>query len=647
MSARLHDPAGMRKWQTRAALAAACIFALALALAAAAHALFDGERLAQLARRHARDAWSRELEIGRLTLTLLPAPTLRAERVTLSNPEWAQQARMAQIAALELRIAVLPLLSGRIAPTAISARGVQLDLERAENGRANWEFGSGGGRIDWSRLASVRAEDAQLAYRAGDAPERVLRVDQAQLSAEPGWDRASLAAQLQRNGAALQLDARCSGLARFAGAGSAADCDLRAQAEGARLALAGKIPLSADLRALAARLTLEAPQPAALFAFAGAGGKRVAALALAADLQGSADGIALHAINARLGATELHGQLALRRQQGRLRYDGDIEIPHLDWATLSRDAGRPAPQEPRADELFRRQPLPWEALQALAGSEGRLMLKIGSGKLRSGVGFSQFAAELALRDEQLDIRHYSLRLLGGAAHGALRLDGARRRAQLSLQAQDLLLQRWFAERGRKLPLSGGAMAISAEISGHGDSMAALAATLDGSIDVRGGHTAILSARASEAEKLLTDMLPLFSERDAQQMDLQCFAGRLRFANGRADGSGIVGARSDVSQLLTSGAVDLRRQEVELRGRVRARHGVALGIAVLSSDVRIHGPLRKPAIALDAAGAPGALARLGAAILTGGLSMIATAAWDAANPATDACAAVFRQPRERR
>jgi hypothetical protein len=50
------------------------------------------------------------------------------------------------------------------------------------------------------------------------------------------------------------------------------------------------------------------------------------------------------------------------------------------------------------------------------------------------------------------------------------------------------------------------------------------------------------------------------------------------------------------------------------------------------------------MSLDPVGTPSALARLGAAIVTGGLSLVATAAWDAANPGADPCEAVFSDRR---
>jgi hypothetical protein len=644
MNALSPAASGMRLWHRRAAIAAAALLLLALSLAGLAHAWFDGDRLIALAREHARHAWSRELTIGHLSLSLLPTPTLRAERVTLSNPAWAKQQRMAEIESLELRLALKPLLSRRIAPTSLKVRDLRLDLERDADGRANWQLNAGKSSLDWSELRMLRAEDAQLSYRGSSA--LTLAAPSAELRTEPGWKHVSLKARLERHRAALDVEAQCADLSRTGAADAATDCELAAKTDGARLALAGAFPLSGASRPLAARLDLDAPQPAALLAFFDEEQHRIAAMRLRAQLDGSDNGIRLRDIHAQLGATEADGEISFLHGKSGMHYQAQLKIPRLESAQLLRDTGRALPARPTGDALFRNAPLPWNALQRFAGIDGTTRLRIDEAKLLSGIGVAGLSAELAVQQGDIDIRRFALRLLGGSAEGSLRLDPLERRARLKLETKEVLLERWFSERGRKLPLSGAPMRIEADIAGHGDSMAALAATLKGSIDVHGGRTLIHSARAGEAEKLLTDMLPLFSERDAQQMTLECFAGRMRFIDGRASDSGIAGARSDVSQLLTSGAIDLRHQDVDLRGTVRARHGVPLGISILTSDVRIHGPLKKPAIALDPAGAPTALARLGAAVLTGGLSIIATAAWDAANPATDACAAVFRQRKEK-
>jgi hypothetical protein len=293
-------------------------------------------------------------------------------------------------------------------------------------------------------------------------------------------------------------------------------------------------------------------------------------------------------------------------------------------------------------EIFRRDPLPWKALEALASVDSRVTLRIDALRLRSGIRMSQLEASVRGGGGRISIAPFSMALLGGSASGKLNLDGARHAADLTLDARGVMLERWFSERGRKLPVSGGPMRIHATLQARGDTQRGLAASADGLITVRGGATLIRSEKAGNAESLLIDMFPLFSERDATQLRLQCFAAQLPLRRGQADGA-LVGARSDASQLLTQGTVDLRQQALDLRGRVRARSGISLGVALLSGDVVIAGPLAKPKMALDPSSA-GALARLGAAVLTSGLSVVATAAWDAANPASNPCEAALQDQR---
>jgi hypothetical protein len=96
----------------------------------------------------------------------------------------------------------------------------------------------------------------------------------------------------------------------------------------------------------------------------------------------------------------------------------------------------------------------------------------------------------------------------------------------------------------------------------------------------------------------------------------------------------VGAASDVSRLVTSGAIDFREQKLDLHGRLKPRSGV--GLATVVGDLKIAGTMAKPRISIDQ---PTALARIGAAIATAGLSAAATAIVDVTT-ADDPCQQVF-------
>src|SRR6185295_13349749 len=122
----------------------------------------------------------------------------------------------------------------------------------------------------------------------------------------------------------------------------------------------------------------------------------------------------------------------------------------------------------------------------------------------------------------------------------------------------------------------------------------------------------------------------FSKKDSKgNIAFECAAADLPFVQGRATGAAIVGARSDMSRLLTSGYVSLHDVEVDLRGRVQPKPGASVGLAAIVGDIRISGNIRAMKTSFDPAGKAGAAARAGLAVATLGLSLGASAMANAA------------------
>ncbi|MET0961370.1 MAG: AsmA family protein [Noviherbaspirillum sp.] len=634
----------MAGWRAKAAGTVAAIALLLAVAAGIAHAMFDGDYIKAIARDRVQAAWSRELAIDTLSLQLFPVPGVRATGVALSGPPWAQDAQLAAADRVEVRLSWRSLLSGKIAPGALRIEGARLMLERAADGRCSWDLDSKGerhGAIDWRNLVRLDAEKIDIQYRDAAAAPRSWHIPALSASASPNWRQLRLNATLVHAQQTVTVEGSVADLSRLGMDGAATEGSLSANWPSARLLVEGRLPLAVSGGDYAASVALEAQSPAELLRFfdIDAAQPPGAPLSLKATLKGAGDSLVASALQVKLGHTEASGELAMRRENGRLRIEGQIASPDIDWTILTREAGRPPPPPIPEGELFRHAPLAWGAVDALKGIDSAVTVRMARLRLRSGIQITDVAAQLRSHDDKVELPSFSMQLLGGKASGNLKLDGKRRSAQLQLAASGVLLERYFSERARKVPVSGGPMQIDASLNARGGSLREMAATMGGTAAIRGGSTLVRSEKAGQAESLLTSLFPLFSESNAPQLKLECFAARLPFSNGRA-GSALVGARSEVSQLLTSGMVDMKRQSVDLRGRVRARSGVSIGLAALTGDVSISGPLRKPKMALDPVGTPSAVARLGAAIVTGGLSLLATAAWDAANPGANPCEAVF-------
>ena len=102
-------------------------------------------------------ATGRELTLeGDFDLTLLPVPTLSVAGISLSNIEGARQPKLVEIGALEVRVALLPLLSRQVQVERVTLIDPVVWLEVLPSGRQNWDFsapekeGSGSGVEDSS-----------------------------------------------------------------------------------------------------------------------------------------------------------------------------------------------------------------------------------------------------------------------------------------------------------------------------------------------------------------------------------------------------------------------------------------------------------------------------------------------------------------
>jgi len=149
-----------------------------------------------------RKATGRDLMIdGDVHLAVLPAPTLSADRVRLANVAGGSEPTMAELRELRVRIALLPLLVGRMQVESVSLVEPKILLEILADGRRNWEFDTeapkakGSGSPDESdpeqgmagqvQLDSFTIESGTLIYRdvASGREERIESLD-AQVVAE-------------------------------------------------------------------------------------------------------------------------------------------------------------------------------------------------------------------------------------------------------------------------------------------------------------------------------------------------------------------------------------------------------------------------------------------------------------------------------
>jgi AsmA protein len=247
--------------------------------------LFDPNSLKPRLVAAVREATGRELALnGAIGLKLSLIPTIAVHDVALSNPAGFSRPHMATLESLELRLGLLPLLSGRIEVVRLLLVRPDILLETNAKGEVNWRFEpaakppsparagtpatAGGDALP--HVAEARISDGRLTWRdAGQPHPQVLGISSLGLTAAAADAPLRLDADLRVNDAPLTVQAETGPLPRLLRPAGAAPLPLTLHlaSGGARISLEGSIAEPDRGKGYALTLHAAVPDLAALGGF--------------------------------------------------------------------------------------------------------------------------------------------------------------------------------------------------------------------------------------------------------------------------------------------------------------------------------------------------------------------------------------------
>lgn len=270
------------------------------------------ERIADLAAERFERATGRELVVrGELAPSFYPVLGVRTGPVEIANADWSDSGPMLSARGLEVGVNVMALFSGQIAIDKVELRAPRVVLERAADGRPNWELGAAAGEAGTAAtgtggipaglratgLAQARIRDGAVTYiDHGAGTQVMLEGLDATLSVPDLAAAASLEGTATINGRPVALEASVE--------------------RPAQLLEGGATPVTADVEAAGNRATFDgeaALSPVrvdgALRADIGAPAALLAALGLSAP--GLPDGLAPLGLDGRISYVGDDGTLRL------------------------------------------------------------------------------------------------------------------------------------------------------------------------------------------------------------------------------------------------------------------------------------------------------------------------------------------------
>jgi AsmA protein len=321
----LARPARIVLWTLAGVVGVVIVAAIALALT------FDPDSFKPRIIAAVRQATGRDLTLqGHMHLGLSLQPTLVVRGVSLSNPPGFSRPQMATLDELDLKLALIPLLSHRIEIARLVLVKPDILLETNAQGRSNWQFtpeatnaaasqpapAPAGERASTQiSVAEVRVDHGTLAWR-DDRTGRgtVLGIASLRMNAPSPDADMHLTATATYNGAAFTAAGEFGPLARLQDASATTPWPARMQVEagGAKLVADGTIAQPLQGRGYAMKLSAKIPDLPALTPFLP--GQPLPALrdvSLAAQIADSGaplpriSGLVLH-----IGASDLSGTVA-------------------------------------------------------------------------------------------------------------------------------------------------------------------------------------------------------------------------------------------------------------------------------------------------------------------------------------------------
>lgn len=403
-------------------------------------------------------------------------------------------------------------------------------------------------------------------------------------------------------------------------------------------------------------VNLESDNPASLSQMAGTDIPVKGPVQLAGQLTGGGKTWKMTALKSVVGASDLAGEVAVQLND-RPRVSGKLSAATLNPADFSGQAQATTPTaqpgvqtakaKPKAKggdgRLFSDQPLPLAPLRAL---DADLSLQVGKLAVDDRQ-VSDLALTLQLNNGRFTVKPFRFGLAGGVFEGDLHLDATGKTPTLALHVNARQFELGKLNSGG--PISGGKSDLKVDLKSSGGSVRALMAGATGETSLSVGEGRLQNkAMDWAAGDLLFQVLgainPLAKSEDSTQMT--CAAVRFVIRDGVATTDKGLAMRTAKVDVVGSGTVDLRSEQLDLGIKPRPRGGVGLSLSSpLAGLVRVNGTLAKPSMGIDAGGTLKTAASVGAGVATGGLSTLGELLLDKVAADDDPCRTALGQAQQ--
>jgi uncharacterized protein involved in outer membrane biogenesis len=517
-----------------------------------------------------KKATGRDLIIaGDLRVEISLNPAVAVEGVSFANADWGSRPEMVALDRFEARIAVLPLLFGRLEIDQLVLVGADILLEVDEKGRANFDFGGAKSATPEGEAGSmeipigareVAIENSIVTYndKAAGASYKA-HIDYLTLKGKSLDDPVSLVLRGRYNEAPVAASAILGTPSAMMSGDSPWPVDMTLEAGGAKIDIKGVVAKPATASGIDLAVTVAGAELGDLSALAGAGVPKLGAYSLSGKLTGdAASALTFTGLKAGLAGSDLGGEIMVKLDGKRPAIAATLTAETVDLTALGGGAGGDAGAKP--DKLFPADPLLLDGLKAV---DAKLQLK-AKAVVFAGARLEDATLGVALSGGNLVVKPIQGKLAGGAMDGSVQLDARKKAAGLaaSLDLARVDLGRLMKEMGVSDALKGHA-SIKVDVAGAGVSVAAIMAGLNGETSLVMGKgrmkSTALNTLIGGPTQILSD---IFTGGDSEYTAINCAVVRFPVSKGVATAEPLV-LDTEVAAFLGQGTINLGSEKLDL------------------------------------------------------------------------------------
>ncbi len=292
-------------------------------------------------------------------------------------------------------------------------------------------------------------------------------------------------------------------------------------------------------------------------------------------------------------------------------------------------------QTKKADKLFNSDPIDSSFLDTIS-TKGQLNV----GKIYYGdrVLLEGLNGSLSLQDKTLSLNSQIDQLAKGKVDTTLSIKHNDGQLQLATKGS---IDNLLLESLALLPkdeFTGGKTNVNFSLSSQGNSTQALASGLQGNF-LLSSQEGIIANNSFEliGSDLLLNLINTINPfyKKAKNTQLECAVVKSSIKDGKMKFDDSIAIKTSKMTIVADGNVNLAKESINLGINPKARAGVGIDIASLAKFIALKGSLAKPSIGVSAEGSLKSALQIGAAVSTGGLSLIASGIADKAISG-DAC-----------